>query len=134
MVEWQLNNAELWGRPTDAPWGVIFSGLQRKIVRRLWACAPGILPVIRSTFRGYIFLLIFIVALRGLKKPGLFLDLFAGYGLSRFIVEFFRVADAQFISFENPQGYVYQFGSIGAGDGPSFIFANDSDRLCFCFV
>ena len=45
---------------------------------------------------------------------GLFI---AGYGLSRFIVEFFRQADAQFITAENPMGFVMQFGEFGITKG-----------------
>ncbi|MCB1350349.1 MAG: prolipoprotein diacylglyceryl transferase, partial [Maritimibacter sp.] len=32
---------------------------------------------------------------------------FLGYGISRFIVEFFRQADAQFITPDNPWGHVF---------------------------
>ena len=114
-------NAELWGRPTDAPWGVIFPGLKAQNCPEIVGlCARHPSQLYEALLEGiFLFLLIFIVALRGgLKKPGLISGIFfAGYGLSRFIVEFFRVADAQFISFENPQGYVYQFGSIGVTMG-----------------
>jgi phosphatidylglycerol:prolipoprotein diacylglycerol transferase len=42
-----------------------------------------------------------------LKKPGLIAGTFlAGYGIARFIVEFFRLADSQFISPDNPFGHV----------------------------
>ncbi|MEO8531721.1 MAG: prolipoprotein diacylglyceryl transferase family protein, partial [Deltaproteobacteria bacterium] len=42
---------------------------------------------------------------------------FAGYGASRFFVEFFRQADAQFISRDNPMGYVVQLGEFGLSRG-----------------
>ena len=62
-----------------------------------------------------LFILMLIVSIKGgLKRPGLISGIFfAGYGISRFFVEFFRVADAQFISLENPRGYVYQLGELG---------------------
>ncbi|MFN6978246.1 MAG: prolipoprotein diacylglyceryl transferase family protein, partial [Gemmobacter sp.] len=41
---------------------------------------------------------------------GLFL---AGYGAARFAVEFFREADAQFITLDNPLGHVLRFGDWG---------------------
>ena len=45
-----------------------------------------------------------------LKTPWvIFGTFFAGYGISRFIVEFFRQADPQFMSETNPAGYVIQF-------------------------
>ena len=40
-----------------------------------------------------------------------------GYGLSRFIVEFFRQPDAQFTSPTNPIGWAYEFGSWGITQG-----------------
>ena len=64
-------------------------------------------------------LLLFLVWRRDwLKNPGQITGLFfVGYGLSRFIVEFFRQADAQFISSDNPMGYVVQLGGIGLSMG-----------------
>ena len=41
----------------------------------------------------------------------------AGYGLSRFVVEFVRQADAQFMTADNPIGYVMQFGDFGITRG-----------------
>ena len=50
----------------------------------------------------------------GLKLPGWITGLFfVGYGLSRFIVEFFRQPDAQFVTLENPVGLAWHIGSIG---------------------
>ena len=41
----------------------------------------------------------------------------AGYGLSRYFVEFFREPDPQFITFDNPLGYAYVFGDFGLSMG-----------------
>lgn len=38
---------------------------------------------------------------------------FAGYGVSRFFVEFFRQPDAQFISEGNPLGLAWHMGGYG---------------------
>jgi phosphatidylglycerol:prolipoprotein diacylglycerol transferase len=41
----------------------------------------------------------------------------AGYGIARFIVEFFRQADAQFITVDNPLGHVIRLGEAGMSMG-----------------
>ena len=69
---------------------------------------------------GVILLIVLIaLALLGfLKRPGLIMGVFiAGYGMSRFVVEFFREADPQFITSENPLGYVFSFGDFGFSMG-----------------
>ena len=38
---------------------------------------------------------------------------FAGYGIARFIVEFVRQPDAQFVTDGNPLGWAWQMGSFG---------------------
>ena len=60
-------------------------------------------------------LLLWLVYRRGaLKRPGLVAGtFFAGYGLARFIVEFARQPDAQFVSPGNPLGLAWQVGSYG---------------------
>lgn len=80
-------NAELWGRPTDVPWAVLF---------------PGAGPLPRHPSQLYEFALEGIVLFglimlyRRFNPPagslgGLFL---AGYGSARFFVEFYREPDA----------------------------------------
>ena len=41
----------------------------------------------------------------------------AGYGTARFIVEFFREADAQFVTIDNPLGHVLIIGEQGVSMG-----------------
>jgi phosphatidylglycerol:prolipoprotein diacylglycerol transferase len=41
----------------------------------------------------------------------------AGYGLARFTVEIWRQADAQFITPDNPLGYVLSLGPVGVSMG-----------------
>ncbi|WP_461308188.1 prolipoprotein diacylglyceryl transferase, partial [Albidovulum sp.] len=103
-------NAELWGRPTDLPWGVIFPGEAAQ------SC-PGIAPgscarhpsqLYEAGLEGLLLGLVLYVAMRrgALGRPGLVTGLFlTGYGLSRFAVEFVRAADAQFVSPDNPLGH-----------------------------
>jgi len=60
-------------------------------------------------------LLLWLAYRRGaFRKPGLVMGVFlVGYGASRFIVEFFRQPDAQFISAGNPLGLAWHLGGYG---------------------
>ena len=115
-------NAELWGRPTDLPWGVIFPGAAAQdcpLVEGLCARHPS--QLYEAALEGLILgiLLLYLAFRRGwFQTPwaltGLF---FAGYGLSRFVVEFVRQADSQFITPDNPLGHVVSVGQIGLSMG-----------------
>ena len=101
-------NAELWGRPTDAPWGVVFP-VQGALCEGQ-PCARHPSQLYEAGLEGLLLGLLLIVLAFGfgaLRKPGLITGLFvAGYGAARFIVEFFRLADAQYITPDNPYGHV----------------------------
>ena len=112
-------NAELWGRPTLAPWGVIFPG---QSAQTCTGFDPGTCPrhpsqLYEAGLEGLLLgaLLLFLVwAKRGYKRPGLISGTFFwGYGLSRFFVEFFRQPDAQFVSQGNPLGLAWHIGGYG---------------------
>ena len=115
-------NAELWGRPTDLPWGVIFPGRAAQDCPGIEGlCARHPSQLYEAGLEGLLLgVLLIWLAYRtsALHRPGLIAGVFiAGYGASRFIVEFFRQADAQFMSPENPMGYVMQFGEFGITRG-----------------
>lgn len=115
-------NAELWGRPTTLPWGVIFPGINAQDCPGYDApCARHPSQLYEAGLEGLVLGILLIVCVwqfDWLKKPGQVTGLFlAGYGLSRFIVEFFRQADAQFITDGNPMGYVIQAGNLGLSMG-----------------
>lgn len=103
-------NAELWGRPTSLPWGVIFPGEAAQScpgVEGLCARHPS--QLYEAGLEGLLlgFILLILVRRGGLRRPGLSLGIFlTGYALARIFVEFFRVADAQFITPDNPLGRV----------------------------
>jgi len=83
-------NAELWGRPTDAPWGVVFPGagpMPRHPSQLYEAFLEGLV----------LFLVLWLLTRAGaLKRPGLLTGSFAvGYGIARIICEFFREPDPQ---------------------------------------
>lgn len=103
-------NAELWGRPTTAPWGVIFPGeAAQDCPGIVGACARHPSQLYEAGLEGLLLGLVLLVLVRrgGLARPGLALGVFlAGYGLARFVVEFFRQADARFITPDNPLGHV----------------------------
>ena len=111
-------NAELWGRPTDLPWGVVFPGAAAQDcpgVQGLCARHPS--QLYEAGLEGLVLggILIWLAWRRDwLKLPWRIFGLFvAGYGLARFIVEFFRQPDAQFVEPGNPLGYAVQFGTVG---------------------
>jgi phosphatidylglycerol:prolipoprotein diacylglycerol transferase len=83
-------NAELWGRPTDVPWAMVFP-------------TGGPLPrhpsqLYEATLEGLVLLIFLLISIRmgALKRPGLVTGLFAfGYAGARIICELFREPDAQ---------------------------------------
>ncbi|WP_375692142.1 prolipoprotein diacylglyceryl transferase [Pseudooceanicola sp. LIPI14-2-Ac024] len=116
-------NAELWGRPTDAPWGIVFPGPYAQDCPGIEGlCARHPSQLYEAGLEGLLLGVILIVAVwrfGALKRVWLVTGMFfAGYGMARFFVEFFRVADAQFITPVNPAGHVVQLtGTIGFSMG-----------------
>jgi len=115
-------NAELWGRPTNLPWGVIFSGEAAQdcpdVLPGLCARHPS--QLYEAGLEGVLLgLVLWLLVRRGaFRRPGFVTGVFlAGYGLARFVVEFVRQADQQFITPENPLGYVVHAGGFGLSMG-----------------
>lgn len=84
-------NDELWGRVTDVSWGMVFpkgGELPRHPSQLYEAATEGLM----------LFLILFYV-MRFTKLPGRYGSVFGiflvGYGVSRFIIEFFREPDIQ---------------------------------------
>lgn len=124
-------NAELWGRPTEVPWGVIFPGdLAQRCEAVIGPCARHPTQLYEAGLEGLLLLVALVcIALKGgFKRPGLLTAVFGlGYGISRFIVEYFRVPDPQFLSLTNPYGFAFEFGHLGVTMGqalsvPMIIF------------
>lgn len=116
-------NAELWGAPTDMPWGVIFPG-------PLAQACPGAVPgtcarhpsqLYEAGLEGLVLgavLLWLVFGRRWLRRPGAVLGVFlTGYGLARMLVEVWRQSDAQFITPDNPEGWVWRMGEVGLSMG-----------------
>jgi phosphatidylglycerol---prolipoprotein diacylglyceryl transferase len=83
-------NDELWGRPTDVPWAMVFP-------------AAGPLPrhpsqLYEAGLEGIVLFVVLALVVRagGLRRRGLAFGVFmAGYGIARTIAEFFREPDPQ---------------------------------------
>jgi len=83
-------NGELWGRPTDVAWAMVFPG-------------GGPLPrhpsqLYEAALEGLVLLAVLAVLMRfgALKRPGMIIGCFAvGYAIARTICEFFREPDVQ---------------------------------------
>ncbi|WP_093922236.1 prolipoprotein diacylglyceryl transferase [Sulfitobacter brevis] len=111
-------NAELWGRPTDLPWGVAFPTEAAQFCPEIAGiCARHPSQLYEALLEGLVLggLLVWMAWQRGaLKHEGLIGGTFlAGYGLARFVVEFVRQPDAQFVSDGNPLGLAWHIGGYG---------------------
>ncbi|KUF09414.1 prolipoprotein diacylglyceryl transferase [Pseudoponticoccus marisrubri] len=111
-------NAELWGRPSDLPWAVIFPGQLAQACGQPagMLCARHPSQLYEAALEGLILGLVILWLVRrgALKSPGLIAGIFfAGYGIGRFIVEFFRQPDAQFVGPDNPLGLALHVDGIG---------------------
>jgi phosphatidylglycerol:prolipoprotein diacylglycerol transferase len=83
-------NAELWGRPADVPWAMVFPGAGP------WPRHPS--QLYEAALEGLVLfvLLGLIVRVGGLRRPGLVVGAFAClYAVMRSICEFFREPDPQ---------------------------------------
>ena len=115
-------NAELWGRPTDLPWGVAFPGEAAQTCGDLLTvCARHPSQLYEAALEGVLLFaaLSYLIWRRDwLKSPGRIAGLFfAGYGVARFAVEFLRQPDAQFVTDTNPLGLYLQTGGYGLTAG-----------------
>jgi phosphatidylglycerol:prolipoprotein diacylglycerol transferase len=104
-------NAELWGRPSELPWAVIFPGEAAQACGPGWPvpCARHPTQLYEAGLEGLVLgaALLWLAARGGLRRPGLACGVFvAGYGLARGFVELYRQADAQYITARNPLGHV----------------------------
>ena len=114
-------NAELWGSPTEKPWGVIFPGDRAQACEGvIGLCARHPSQLYEAFLEGILlFALLFFLAMLGaFKRPGLITGCFAFcYGLARFFIEYVRVPDPQFFSQMNPYGFAFIYGEYGVTMG-----------------
>lgn len=84
-------NGELWGAPTDLPWGVVFGGAAGTMPRHPSQLYEALLEGI------VIFCVLFALSRKNPPRPrGTFIGLFLTmYGVFRFLVEFVREPDVQ---------------------------------------
>lgn len=85
-------NGELWGRPSDVPWAMIFpsaaDGLPRHPSQLYEAGLEGLVLGLVLAF--------YFWRTNARNEPGKLVGIFLlGYGLSRFVVEYFREPDVQ---------------------------------------
>lgn len=111
-------NAELWGRQSDMPWGVIFpTQAAQSCATAEGLCARHPSQLYEAGLEGLALgLILALLAFRfgGLKKPWLLSGVFfAGYGIARFMVEFVRQPDAQFVAETNPLGLAFHINGWG---------------------
>lgn len=111
-------NAELWGRETTLPWGVIFPGDAAQSCSTLTTfCARHPSQLYEAALEGLILgALLIVFAFRSgfLRRPWLLSAVFfVFYGFSRFLIEFVRQPDAQFVSDGNPLGLALQVNGYG---------------------
>lgn len=113
-------NGELWGRPTEVAWGMVFPSVEFAARE-----APQLLinganvprhpsQIYEAALEGaLLFAVMWILALRydWLKRPGALIGIFfIGYGAARSFVENFRQGNSEFITPNNPIGHYWQFG------------------------
>lgn len=84
-------NGELWGAPTDAPWGVVFGGAAGSMPRHPTQLYEALLEGL------VLFAVLYLLSRKVPPRPrGTFLGTFLTfYGAFRFLVEFVRQPDAQ---------------------------------------
>jgi len=143
-------NGELWGKITAKPWGMVFPYAERFSARETWvqdfAAKVGItlnsmndavnLPrhpsqLYEAIFEGLaLWLVLWLIVRKRRPYEGFATGVYiVGYGLIRFVIEYFREPDAGL-------GYIIKFG---APDAPTYTFTtflnlSMGQILCFFMV
>jgi phosphatidylglycerol:prolipoprotein diacylglycerol transferase len=118
-------NAELWGHPTDVPWGVSFPTQAAQDCGQALGEICGRHPsqLYEAILEGpllFAVMLFLIFVRKWFHRPGQIIGVFfIGYGIARTIVESFRQADPQFITADNPLGHVIDIAGWGLTKGQS---------------
>ncbi len=116
-------NAELWGRPSDMPWAVIFPGAAAQDCPAMppGFCARHPSQLYEAALEGVLLggVLLYLAYRRGwFARPWAMTGAFlAGYGAARMFVELFRQSDDLFIAPDNPAGHVLRLGDWGLSMG-----------------
>ncbi|MBB5722695.1 phosphatidylglycerol:prolipoprotein diacylglycerol transferase [Loktanella ponticola] len=115
-------NAELWGRPTDLPWAVAFPGeAAQSCATTTELCGRHPSQLYEAGLEGLVLgaiLMTLVFGYGALKRPWMITGLFfAGYGIARFIIEFVRQPDAQFVTAGNPLGLAFHIDGWGVTMG-----------------
>ena len=111
-------NGELWGKPTTSDWGILFPSRLAQTCPDTWVgiCKRHPSQLYEAFLEGlilWIIMLTLVFSFEFLKRSGETIAIFLiGYGLSRFIVEIVREPDRQFISSQNPNGFILQFNEV----------------------
>ena len=118
-------NGELWGRPTDVPWAVIFptgGEVPRHPSQLYEAGLEGIL----------LFLILWFLFWKTESRyqPGRLVGAFLlGYGLFRFLVEYYREADSHLVDFALQTGlHMGQWLSVPMIVGGAWLIATSNRR------
>lgn len=119
-------NGELWGRPTNGEWGVIFprapgSAVPRHPSQLYEAVGEGIV----------LFFFLFCIQIQ-FRKPGRTSAGFLfGYGFVRYLIEFFRAPDPHlgYSLFGMTRGQLYSLAFIVIGLFMWWYFSSRSDRF-----
>ena len=119
-------NGELWGRPTDVAWAIVFPGggdIARHPSQLYEAGLEGVVLFAVLWFAFW--------RTKARYDPGKLVGLFVlGYGLARFAVEFFREPDSQFAGtlFANWGFHMGQFLCLPMIAGGLYLIATAAGR------
>jgi phosphatidylglycerol:prolipoprotein diacylglycerol transferase len=124
-------NQELWGRPTDLPWAIIFQERVGDALIEGPARHPS--QLYEAGLEGIgLFLILWFLFWRTDSRyyPGRIVGTFLlGYGISRFLVEFYRESDAQLVRFaEMTHLHMGQWLSVPMILGGAWLIATSKKR------
>jgi phosphatidylglycerol:prolipoprotein diacylglycerol transferase len=110
-------NGELWGKPSDVPWAMVFPRAPDRLPRH-----PS--QLYEAALEGILLFVVLQVCLRVFRlheRPGLISAIFlVGYGLLRFVVEFFREPDTPFLGWFS-MGQALSVALLAAGGYLAFV-------------
>jgi len=123
-------NGELWGKPTDVAWGIVF---ERTVAFGMIEPARHPSQLYEAALEGVLLFALLAYAFWRTKaryQPGRLVGLFlVGYGLARFTVEFFREPDQQLRAFAEATGlHMGQWLCVPMIAGGAYLMATAPKR------